>query len=283
MTRKKRPTEQAYAELQQAYDFYNDELFEGKLPPCLITFQREKRTMGYFSQNRWVSRKKQEGGEEEVGQRPRLAVESADEIALNPEYFAVIPLVEILQTICHEMTHCWQLHFGTPSRSCYHNTEWANKMESIGLMPSDTGEPGGKKTGQAMADYVIPGGKFYLATQRLLASGFIVSWFDRFPARLPTTYLPPASPAIMAGAWIENTAEPAEDDFPELSAIMTAAFTAPVALQPDLQQEMKEREQENRSNRSKYECSSCSQVSVWGRPGLKIKCVDCDKILEEAR
>lgn len=156
-------------------------------------------------------------------------------------------------------------------------------MESIGLMPSDTGKPGGKKTGQSMADYVIPGGKFYQATQRLLASGFIVSWLDRFPARPPTTYLPPASPAMMAGAWIENTAEPAEDDFPELSAIMTAAFTAPVALQPDLQQEVKEREQENRSNRSKYECPSCSQVSVWGRPGLRIKCADCDKQLAETR
>lgn len=283
MTKKKRPTEQAYAELQQAYDFYNEELFEGKLPPCLITFQREKRTMGYFSPNRWVSRKTQEVSEGEVGQRPRPVVESADEIALNPEYFAVVPLIEILQTLGHEMCHQLQFHTGTPSRSCYHNAEWANMMESIGLMPSDTGKPGGKKTGQSMGDYVIPGGKFYRVTQRLLASGFIVSWLDRFPARPPTSYFPPALPATTAGTWIENTAEPAEDDFPELSAIMTAAFSAPVALQPDLQQEVKEREQENRSNRSKYECPSCSQVSVWGRPGLRIKCADCDKLLAETR
>lgn len=281
MTKKKRPTEQAYAELQQAYDFYNEELFEGKLPPCLITFQREKRTMGYFSQNRWVSRKKQEGGEEEVGQRPQPAVDSADEIALNPEYFAVVPLMEILQTLVHEQTHQWQAYFGTPSRTCYHNTEWANKMESLGLMPSDTGKPGGKKTGQSMGDYVIPGGKFYQVTQRLLASGFIVSWLDRFPARPPATYLPPALPAAMTGAWIESTAEPADEDF-DLSDVMAAAFTAPVALEPDLQQQVKEREQENRSNRSKYECQTCRQVSVWGRPGLRIKCADCDEVLEES-
>jgi len=35
-------------------------------------------------------------------------------------------------------------------------------MESIGLMPSDTGEPGGKRTGQRMSDYPIEGGAFYL-------------------------------------------------------------------------------------------------------------------------
>lgn len=43
------PTTTAYSELQQAFDHFNMELFEGLLPPCLITLQRKKRTMGYFS------------------------------------------------------------------------------------------------------------------------------------------------------------------------------------------------------------------------------------------
>ena len=47
------PTEQAYAELQQAYDVFNTELFDGQLPPCLITMQRKNRTYGYFSGERW--------------------------------------------------------------------------------------------------------------------------------------------------------------------------------------------------------------------------------------
>ena len=48
------PTAQAYAELQLAFDHYNRELFAGELPPCLITMQREKRSYGYFSSERFV-------------------------------------------------------------------------------------------------------------------------------------------------------------------------------------------------------------------------------------
>jgi hypothetical protein len=49
------PTEQAYAELQHAYDVFNMQLFGGTLPPCLITMQRRPRTYGYFSRDRWKS------------------------------------------------------------------------------------------------------------------------------------------------------------------------------------------------------------------------------------
>ena len=34
----KNPTEEAYAELRSAYDFFNAELFAGRLPACLITW-----------------------------------------------------------------------------------------------------------------------------------------------------------------------------------------------------------------------------------------------------
>ena len=49
------PTDEAYAELQQAYDHFNGALFNGALPQCLITLQREKRTCGYFSPERFIS------------------------------------------------------------------------------------------------------------------------------------------------------------------------------------------------------------------------------------
>jgi len=42
------PTRQNYAELQTAYEHFNAALFAGKLPSCLITLQREKRTCGYI-------------------------------------------------------------------------------------------------------------------------------------------------------------------------------------------------------------------------------------------
>lgn len=127
-----KPTMQMYSFVQDVYDFFNDKLFAGELPPCLLTLQREKNTMGYFSSNRW-----QGGGKQVV-----------HEIALNPAFFITHKPLELMQTLVHEMVHLWQHEFGKPSHRAYHNTEWANKMESIGLMPSDTGEPGGKRTGQ---------------------------------------------------------------------------------------------------------------------------------------
>ncbi len=52
-----------------------------------------------------------------------------DEIAMNPSYFGVVPLLEILQTLVHEMAHAWQFHFGEPGRRGYHNKEWADKWK----------------------------------------------------------------------------------------------------------------------------------------------------------
>ena len=38
-------------------------------------------------------------------------------------------------------------------------------MQEIGLMPSQTGLPGAKTTGQQMSDYPIPAGAFLVALQ----------------------------------------------------------------------------------------------------------------------
>ncbi len=35
------PTPETYEELQHAYDFFDERLFNNELPPCLITLQRE--------------------------------------------------------------------------------------------------------------------------------------------------------------------------------------------------------------------------------------------------
>jgi predicted SprT family Zn-dependent metalloprotease len=157
------PTEQAYTELQQAYDFFNKSLFKGQLPPCLITMQRKSRTYGYFSGERWNDH----------------AGAVTDEIALNPMHFATRSTEDVLSTLVHEMVHLWQHHFGKPSRSSYHNKEWAAKMDTIGLTPSDTGQPGGKRTGQHMSHYVVAGGPYAKVSAELLASGFVISWRDR--------------------------------------------------------------------------------------------------------
>jgi hypothetical protein len=251
-----RPTEEAYAELQQAYDFYNGALFDGALPSCLITFQRQKKTLGYFSSMRF-------------GRRDGL---KSDEIALNPEYFAVVPMVEVLQTLVHEQTHLWQSHFGKPSRACYHNQEWANKMEAMGLMPSGTGRPGGKRVGQFMSDYAILGGRFELATSELLATGFMISWLDRFPVELPQREPHPATeaPAALGG-----------DGAPPSSLALPAAALVAPAANAQIASIIVAPRAGNRSNRSKYSCPACS-LNVWGKPGLRIACVDCSVVLQES-
>jgi len=160
------PTQVAYTELETAYDFFNTQLFNGELPGALLTLQRDKRSYGYFASERFANGN---------GER-------SDEIAMNPLFFAVIPAVEIMQTLAHEMVHQWQFHFGTPGRRGYHNLEWAAKMEEVGLMPSDTGEPGGKKVGEKMADYVISGGKFETAYCELVGTQFAITWKDRLPS-----------------------------------------------------------------------------------------------------
>jgi hypothetical protein len=57
------------------------------------------------------------------------------------------------------------------TRNGYHNKEWAVKMRAIGLIPTHTGEPGGKETGQKVTHAIAPGGRFKRACSAFLASG----------------------------------------------------------------------------------------------------------------
>lgn len=230
--RKVDPTTQAYAELQAAFVHYNDALFDGKLPFCLITMQREKRTYGYFSAGRFLHRQDKS---------------RTDEIAMNPSYFGVVPLLEILQTLVHEMAHSWQHHFGDPGRRSYHNKEWGAKMEAIGLMPSSTGKPGGAKTGEKMADYPIAGGRFMLATDALLTTDFKISWVDRFT---PHTGIA----ALLVGP------EGGQDDESEDGELASLLSPMPAG---------------SRSNREKYRCPTCN-AQAWGKPGLSLLCGEPD-------
>jgi predicted SprT family Zn-dependent metalloprotease len=163
------PTEQAYSELQHAYDVFNTRLFTGQLSPCLITMQRKNRTYGYCSGERWNDQ----------------AGAVTDEMALNPVHFATRSTEEVLSTLAHEMVHLSQHHCGKPGRSTYHNKAWAAKIDAIGLCASHTGKPGGKRTGQHMSQYVVAGRPFAQVCTDLLAEGFVISWRDRGRAQVP--------------------------------------------------------------------------------------------------
>ncbi len=154
-----------YTSLDAAYDHFNRELFAGQLPPCLITMQRHKGAYGYFSGNRFGSLNDPD--------------EVTDEIALNPAHFATRTPTKILSTLAHEMVHLHQHHFGKPSRNGSHNKQWAAKMRDIGLIPTSTGQPGGKETGQKVTHLIDEAGRFAKACAAFLATSPAILYHDR--------------------------------------------------------------------------------------------------------
>ena len=164
MKEPKHPTKQTYSRLDQAYDHLNATLFSGLLPACLITWQRQRGAYGYFSPAKF---------------RGMYDNDETDEIALNPAKFEGTTQRDILGTLAHEMVHCWQRHHGRPPRKSYHNREWASKMREIGLIPSNTGKPGGKETGQRMDHYIDEHGTFSHAANEILENGPVVQHQDQ--------------------------------------------------------------------------------------------------------
>ncbi len=236
------PTLQTSAELQIAFDHFNEHLFDSKLPQCLITLQREKNCEGYFSHKRFTNHRG----------------EAIDEIALNPSFFLIRSLTEIMQTLVHEQCHLYQQWFGKAGRGRYHNKEWADLMESIGLMPSSTGKEGGKRTGDKMSDYPIEGGRFLKACDQLLTKKYLISWADRFPPKKAMTH------NIEALSELENWHLTIDENL----NIMTEDGESIIAIESP------------KKNRTKYTCNNCG-INVWGKSDLIISCNECAQTLTE--
>lgn len=156
------PTIEFYGHLDKAFKFFNERLFDGELPKVMFELTNKKNVGGFFKSKSWQ------------------AVDGTyvHTIAVNPQYIVNSTPVELYGILVHEQTHMWQHLYGDEGRGNYHNKEWAEKMESIGLMPSDTGKPGGKKTGQTMSDYPIPGGLFDQACIDFILEGNYINFVD---------------------------------------------------------------------------------------------------------
>lgn len=147
-------TSENYKVFEDAYKFFNEKLFDNKLPECLIAFQQRKSNiLGSFSSKRYYSR----NGEE-----------IASELTLNPDNFMNRTDEEILSTLVHEMCHVWQIDVEKEKSTKYHDKSWGLVMESLGLIPSNTGKEGGKKTGIQMTQYIDEQGKFIYFAKEFL-------------------------------------------------------------------------------------------------------------------
>jgi hypothetical protein len=163
---------------------------------------------------------------------------------MNPAYFHLGD-TESFQTLVHEMTHLWRHLHGKRNRKGghgapgYHDAVWADRMEAIGLMPSDTGKPGGKRTGYHMGDYAIEGGLFDLARRELLISGHGVNWRD---SRQPFSFGDPI------GGYHQTGSRRSRPSMPHRAAGRPARC---------------------------FECPICT-VKAWSRPSARLACAACD-------
>lgn len=240
------PTLELYSTLQAAFDHFNKTLFGGVLPQCIMTLRSSNRAYGYMHSRRFVS----------------IDGRQIDELGINPGYFGIQSSEEVMATIVHEMVHHWQNHFGSPSKSIPHNKEWADKMETLGLMPSDTGLPGGKRTGRTMSDYIIPGGLFVSACQILESRDAGLPWFDRHL---------PVSPDQMAAR--RDELHRSGHAFVGQVPPIQKAIAESVKL--DLQIPVKHPS----IQRIRQICPSCA-VRAWTAPQVVINCGVCDVVMQ---
>lgn len=233
------PTTDIYLWLQAVAHHFNVVLFDEELPSVVFTLNRGKSSAGYFSPSRWRHK----------------TGSLASEISINPSYFASQSLLSLFQTIGHEQCHLWQHEHGEPSRVGYHNSEWAEKMIRIGLMPSSTGKFGGAMTGQKMADYPILGGRFLEACAELVKKQFELPWVDQ-GFKIPFAYRTINAAELNLES---NTADilvtTVGSHFPKLECYMP--------LSKGIEK-----------IKIKYACSSCG-ANVWGKSELKIACSTC--------
>lgn len=161
-----RPTRTQFAAYQQLFDYFNHRLFENSLADCMLSFSRRRSSSHtLFTAEQW---------REEAG--PATA-----EISLNLKQLSEGEPMEVVATLVRQMVHLWQERYGSPSRNGYFNREWAEKMETTGLIPSATGLPGGRRTGQGIRHYIETEGRFARAYREM-----------------PPTYLWPFLPTAFA-------------------------------------------------------------------------------------
>ncbi|WP_147464697.1 hypothetical protein [Pseudomonas cannabina] len=297
------PTRQTAEELEKAFSYFNDELFEGRLPHCMITLQRQHDTFGYFSAHQFQN----------------LEQEQVHEIALNPSFFSIRPIPETLSVLVREMVSLDQTVNAPPdkrARRRYRNKDWAARVKAVGLAPSSTGLPGGKETGDNVQTYIIADGPFDLACTRLVDEDFTLSWIDRFPPResallqAALNTVVPGFPAVQGlvvdgalNTQVEEGGEGAErpsqaassplsldkksgDDGvvlePTPSSLQSGPQTPlmkryePVAAESLESMGIQFKEATKSANKSTFSCAIC-KANAWGKKSLRLMCIGTDE------
>lgn len=184
------PTNSQFAAYRAMWDYFNVSLFGGALRPVILNFSRAANSLGFFAPLRWEHND-----------------QTTHEISLNPAYLKRRPARDVASTLVHEMVHLWQQDNGKPGRRGYHNEEWARKMDEIGLAPSSTAAPGGKRVGYRMSHYIIADGPFARAFEAMPRE-YLLPWTcwesqgnDKGKAKPRASKLKYTCPRCEANAW----------------------------------------------------------------------------------
>ncbi|MGX1499826.1 hypothetical protein ACSSV1_004886 [Labrenzia sp. MBR-25] len=221
-----RPAVEVPQEFITLFDAFNNAFWGGALPDCIFSYTRKSRTLGYYAPERLE----------------RTSSETCSEIALNPVFLACLHPIVAMSVLAHEMAHHWRRTLGAEQNSGrrgtpgYHDTVWGAEMKRIGLYPSNTGEPGGKETGQQMMHYIIEGGPFDVLSARLFDEGFRFSWHENISVK------------------------------PDANFDKRKPFTARPGHQP--------RPTRKPPTRLKFTCSQCG-LNAWAKPQARLACVAC--------
>ena len=136
-----------YRAFQDAYDFFNAQLFAGSLPDVLDDVAApRRRPEATFRRSVSPAAVEQTDGARTGDEPGQLSPGAATRKYYRPSRMK------------------WRMSGSRPTArrraAAIMTGEWAAKMKEIGLQPSTTGEPGGKETGQSVTHYIIPGGEY---------------------------------------------------------------------------------------------------------------------------
>ncbi len=132
-----------HAELRRAFQFFNGLYWGGELPEPVITFATNAPNgarLGHFQQRTW------EGSDGVL----------RDELVIYSDLALRAGILQVLQTLLHEMVHVWQEN-GHPAmtgkgKTAHHNERWHAEAQRVGLLTS--GPKGYTKPTQQFRDNV---------------------------------------------------------------------------------------------------------------------------------
>lgn len=155
------PTKEQFDAYQASFGYFNERLFQNRLPEIILNFSRRAKAYGFFAPDRWTTQ----------GDSPVVT----HEISLNPTLMERDPK-ELYSTLVHEMCHLEHHEHGEHlSKKGYHNKEWGGMMKAVGLYPSSTGLKDGPETGFRMTHYIVEDGLFERSFKDMPQS-FLLPW-----------------------------------------------------------------------------------------------------------